>query len=78
MVTKRERNGKPLQYCSLDYPRDSMKRQKYMTLEDETLGWYVSNILLGRGENNSRKNEGPEPKQKQCPVVDVFGSKSKV
>ena len=37
MVTKRERNGKPLQYCSLDYPRDSMKRQKYMTLEDESL-----------------------------------------
>ena len=36
MVTKRERNGKPLQYCSLDYPRDSMKRQKYMTLEDES------------------------------------------
>ena len=25
---------------------NSMKRQKYMTLEDETLGWYVSNILL--------------------------------
>ena len=73
-----EGNGKPLQYSCLEDPMNSMKRQKYMTLEDETLGWYVSNILLGRGENNSRKNEGPEPKQKQCPVVDVFGSKSKV
>ena len=25
--------------------------------------------------NNSRKNEGMEPKQKQCPVVDVTGDK---
>ena len=73
-----EEKSKPLQYSCLEDPMNSMKRQKYMTLEDETLGWYVSNILLGRGENNSRKNEGPEPKQKQCPVVDVFGSKSKV
>ena len=29
-------------------------------------------------ENNSRKNEGMEPKQKQYPVVDVTGDKSKV
>ena len=28
--------------------------------------------------NNSRKNEGAEPKQKQCPVVDVTGDGSKV
>ena len=28
--------------------------------------------------NNSRKNEGVEPKQKQCPVVDVTGDRSKV
>ena len=28
--------------------------------------------------NNSRKNEGMEPKQKQYPVVDVTGDKSKV
>ena len=28
--------------------------------------------------NNSRKNEGMEPKQKQYPVVDVTGSTSKV
>ena len=30
------------------------------------------------GGNNSRKNEGMEPKQKQCPVVDVTTDKSKV
>ena len=28
--------------------------------------------------NNSRKNEGMEPKQKQCPVVDVTGDRRKV
>ena len=28
--------------------------------------------------NNSRKNEGMEPKQKQCPAVDVTGDRSKV
>ena len=28
--------------------------------------------------NNSRKNEGMEPKQKQHPVVDVTGVRSKV
>ena len=28
--------------------------------------------------NNSRKNEGMEPKQKQYPVVDVTGDRSKL
>ena len=28
--------------------------------------------------NNFRKNEGMEPKQNQCPVVDVTGDRSKV
>ena len=28
--------------------------------------------------NNSRKNEGMEPKQKQYPIVDVTGARSKV
>jgi hypothetical protein len=28
--------------------------------------------------NNSRKNEGMKPKQKQYPVVDVIGDKRKV
>ena len=31
-----------------------------------------------RWRNNSRKNEGIEPKQKQYPVVDVTGDRSKV
>ena len=29
-------------------------------------------------KNNSRGNEGTEPKQKQHPVVDVTGDRSKV
>ena len=33
-------------------------------------------MLLWR--NNSRKNEGMEPKQKQYPVVDMTGNRSKV
>ena len=36
---------------------------------------------VGTGDqwrNNSRKNEGMEPKQKQYPVVDVTGDRSKV
>ena len=34
-------------------------------------------LLLISGEN-SRKNEGMEPKQKQYPVVDVTGDRGKV
>ena len=30
-----EGNGKPFQYCSLENPMSSMKRQKDMTLKDE-------------------------------------------
>ena len=32
----------------------------------------------GQWRNNARKNEGMEPKQKQYPVVDVAGDRSKV
>ena len=32
----------------------------------------------GQWRNNSRKNEGMEPKQKQYPVVDVIGDRSKI
>ena len=35
-------------------------------------------MLLEISGNNSRKNEGMEPKQKQCPAVDVTGDRSKV
>ena len=35
-------------------------------------------LLEIRERNNSRKNEGMEPKQKQYPAVDVTGDRSKV
>ena len=39
----------------------------------------MPNIATGdQSRNNSRKNEGMEPKQKQHPVVDVTGDRSKV
>ena len=74
-----EGNGKPLQYSCLENPMNSMKRQKDRTLKHE-LPRSVSaqNATGDQWRNNSRKNEGMEPKLKQCPVVDVTGDRSKV
>ena len=74
-----EGNGKPLQYSCLENPINSMKRQKDMTLKDE-LPRSVGAQYATRDQwrNNSRKNEGMEPKQKQYPAVDVTGDRSKV
>ena len=73
-----EGNGKPLKYSCLENPKSSMKRQKDMTPKDEIPGQQVTNMLLERVEEYSRKNEEMEPKQKQYTVVDVTGDKSKV
>ena len=57
----------------------SMKRQNDRTLKEElprSLGFQYATEDQWR--NNSRKNEGMEPKQKQYPVVDVTGDRSKV
>ena len=73
------RNGKPLQYSCLENPINSRKRQKDRTLKDEfprTVG--AQYATRDQWRNNSRKNEGMEPKQKQHPVVDVTGDRSKV
>ena len=57
----------------------SMKRQKYRTLKDELPRLVGAQYATGdQWRNNSRKNEGMEPKQKEYPVVDVTGDKSKV
>ena len=56
-----------------------MKSQKDRTPKDE-LPRYVG-VQHATGEewrNNSKKNEETEPKQKQCPVVDVTGDRSEV
>ena len=50
-----------------------------MTLKDELLRLVGAQYATGdQWRNNSRKNEGMEPKQKQYPVMDVTGDKSKV
>ena len=58
---------------------NSMKRQKDRTLKDELPRSVGTQQATGDGwRNNSRKNEGMETKQKQHPVVDVTGDRSKV
>ena len=49
---------------------NSMKRQKDRTLKDELPRWVDAQYATGdQWRNNSRKNEGMEPKQRQHPVV---------
>ena len=74
-----EGNGKPLQYSCLENPMNSMKRQKDRTLKDELPRSVDAQYATGEEwRNNSRNNEETEPKQKQCPVVDVTGDVSKI
>ena len=58
---------------------NSMKRQKDRILKDELPRLVGTQYTTGdQWRNNSRKNEGIEPKQKQYPVVDVIADGSKV
>ena len=58
---------------------NSMKREKGVTLKDELPRSVGAQYATGyQWRNNSRKNEETEPKQKQHPVVDVTGDRSKV
>ena len=57
---------------------NSMKRQKDMILKDELPRSVGAQYATGEGwRDNSRKNGEMEPKQKQHPVVDVTGDRSK-
>ena len=57
----------------------SMKRQNDRILKEELPRSIGAQYATGdQWRNNSRKNEGLEPKQKQYPVVDVTGDRSKV
>ena len=74
-----EGNGKPLQYSCLENPMNSMKRQKDRTLKDEPTRSVGAQYATGdQWRNNSRKNEGMEPKQKQHPVVNGTDDRSKI
>ena len=72
-----EGNGKPLQYSCLEKPINSMKRQNDRILKEELSRSVGAQYATGdQWRNNSRKDEGMEPKQKQYPVVDVTGDTS--
>ena len=59
-----EGNGKTLQYSCLENPMNNMKRQKDMTLKVEFFRLVGAQYAMGdQWRNNSRKNEGMEPKQ---------------
>ena len=81
-----EGNGKPLQYSCLGNPMNSRKRQNDRILKEELprcpiCYWRSVGAQYATEDqwrNNSRKNEGMEPEQKQYPVVDVTGDRSKV
>ena len=72
-------NGKPLQYSCLENPINSMRRQNDRILKEELPRSVGAQYDTGdQRRNNFRKNEAMEPKQKQCPVADVTGDRSKV
>ena len=60
-------------------PVSSMKRQKDRTLKEQLPRSIGAQYATGnQWRNNSRKNGETEPQQKQHPVVDVTGDRSKV
>ena len=74
-----EGDGKPLHYSCLESPMNSMKRQNDRILkEDLPRSLSAQYAIRDQWRNNSRKNERMESKQKQYPVVDVTGDRSKV
>ena len=73
-----EGNGKPRQYSCLENLMNSMKRKNDSILKRELPRSVGAQYATGdQWRNNSRKNEGMEPKQKQYPAVDVTGDRSK-
>ena len=74
-----EGNGKPLQYSCLENPMNSMKSQNDRILKEELPRLVGAQCATGgQRRNNCRKSEEMEPKQKQYPVVDVTGDRSKI
>ena len=69
----------PLQYSCLENTMNSMKRKNDRILKEELPSSVGAQYATGdQWRNNSKKNEGLEPKQKQYPAVDVTGDRSKV
>ena len=57
---------------------NSMKRQNDRILKKELPRSVGAQYATDQWRNNSRKNEGMEPKEKEYPAVDVTGDRSKV
>ena len=58
---------------------NSRKRQNDSILKEELPGSVGAQYATGdQWKSNSRKNKGMEPKQKQYPVVDGAGDRSKI
>ena len=71
--------GKPFRYSCLENPMNSMKRQNDRIPKEKFLRSVGAPYATGyQWRNNSRKNEGMEPKQKEYPAMDVTGDRSKV
>ena len=74
-----EGTGKPLQYSCLENPMNSMKRQNDRIPKEGLPRSLGAQYATGdQRRNNDTKNEGMEPKQKQYPVVDATGGRSKI
>ena len=59
-----EGNGKPLQYSCLENSMNSMKRQNDRILKKALPRSVGAQYATDQWRNNSRKNEGMDPKQK--------------
>ena len=71
--------GKLLQYSCLENPMNTMKGQKDRTLKEELPRLVDTQYATGdQWRNNTRNNEGMEPKQNQHPAVDATSDGSKV
>ena len=73
-----EGNGKPLQYSCLENPMNSIRQNERIPKEDLPRSLGAQYATGDQWRNNSRKNEGIQPKQKQHPAADVNGDRSKV
>ena len=74
-----EENGKPLLHSCLENPMNSMKRQNNRILKEELHRSVGAQYATGdQWRNNSRKNEGMKPEQKQYPAVEVTDDRSKI
>ena len=64
---------------SLENSMNSMKRQNDRIQKEELPRSVGAQYATGdQSRNNSRKNEGMQPKQTQYPAVDVTGDRSKI